>query len=140
MPRGIKNTPEQREAARERACEVSKKVYRASRDVILNRLGHKCQRCEWTDRDVLNIDHILGGGEEMRRTMNWFQQHKYIMANIHEFQLLCANHNVKKMIEECEHMVGFHRRRARKAALAAGEVAGEVEQPRALPPQMLLFD
>ena len=74
---------------------------------ILDRFGGKCAwpGCEWTDVRALQIDHINGGGHRQRQQMGsdsvrYFQ---YVEEHPQEFQILCANHNwIKHMENESE--------------------------------------
>ena len=64
----------------------------------------QCVRCGITDLDVLCIDHINGGGGKHRRNINtgltsWLKLHNYPDG----YQILCANCNLKKRIQEDEY-------------------------------------
>ena len=87
---------------------------------IIAELGGKCQweGCDITDTDILQIDHVHGGGSKERRRMGLHKSpglergrlpsvqkardpsHYYlhILGRLHtgDYQVLCANHNVKK--------------------------------------------
>jgi hypothetical protein len=59
--------------------------------------GPKCARCGETDQDVLQIDHIDGGGRQHLKEIG-----QNIYAWLHKqgfppgYQVLCANCNTKK--------------------------------------------
>lgn len=65
-----------------------------------------CARCGEKDTDVLCIDHINGGGGKHVREINkagntfygWLRKNNYPEG----FQVLCANCNLKKRIQEKE--------------------------------------
>jgi len=75
------------------------------RDIVLEMLGEKCVKCGFSDVRALQIDHINGGGhkESTERTRN-----KYIiiiesiLAKENKYQLLCANCNWIKRVENNE--------------------------------------
>lgn len=101
---------------------------------IIEALGGQCQwhkGCTVTDPDMLQIDHVHGGGYTHRRVYsitypsertrkggnggNGGSNGSYyksilsaVLNNSQEYQLLCANHNVKKYALE---------RRAKKVAV-----------------------
>lgn len=59
--------------------------------------GYKCVRCGTTDRDVLQIDHVEGGGRAHLKEIGeplyrWLRKQGYPPG----YQVLCANCNVKK--------------------------------------------
>ena len=84
-------------------CAVQRKAlddlrYARYRDEVFKAYGGpRCTRCGETDQDVLQIDHIDGGG-----TQHLKQVGQNIYAWLHKqgfppgFQVLCANCNVKK--------------------------------------------
>ena len=59
--------------------------------------GPKCARCGETDQDVLQIDHIDGGGNQHRKKIGeplirWLHKQGFPSG----YQVLCANCNIKK--------------------------------------------
>lgn len=66
--------------------------------------GGKCAVCGEADLDMLELDHIEGGGNAHRREMDggggntydWLRKHGYPAG----FQVLCANHHRKKHAKE----------------------------------------
>ena len=66
---------------------------------------HQCVKCGIADVDVLNIDHINGGGRKHREEISgnalgqnlyrWLKRNDYPNG----YQTLCANCNLKKAIE-----------------------------------------
>lgn len=79
------------------------------RAAALTYLGNKCASldCRWlntdgslgcTDTSILQIDHILGGGNKERATLKPKQMHKKILAGSPDYQLLCANCNWLKRV------------------------------------------
>jgi hypothetical protein len=77
------------------------------REKLLDALGRKCTRCGY-DADIraLQIDHVNGEGTQERKHFPNFQSYyAYILqrAGSGEYQVLCANCNVIKRMEEREH-------------------------------------
>jgi hypothetical protein len=79
------------------------------REQILDILGRKCVRCGY-DADVraLQIDHVNGGGSQERKKLVYGIPYyrrilESVQTNSGEFQVLCANCNVIKRMEEQEH-------------------------------------
>lgn len=77
------------------------------REKLLDAFGRKCVRCGY-DADIraLQIDHVNGGGTAERRQFPNFQAYyAYILENVAsgKYQVLCANCNVIKRMEEREH-------------------------------------
>jgi len=62
----------------------------------------KCARCGINDVDVLCIDHIEGGGTQLRiDTRHWGTKlHHFLKRNNYPkgYQILCANCNLKKFV------------------------------------------
>jgi hypothetical protein len=78
--------------------------YKRTRDKVVRELGGKCA-CGFTDTRALQIDHINGGGGDDRRKFGgrWRLFYEYVAANPLKFQILCANCNAIKRIENSEH-------------------------------------
>lgn len=65
--------------------------------------GPQCRRCGFADFRALQFDHINGGGtKERREQINVWQVLSHIKNNLSEFQVLCANCNWIKRIEDKE--------------------------------------
>ena len=88
--------------------EVAKASYHRIRKQVVALLGDKCSwpGCEWTDPRVLQIDHIHGGGrQEYKKQVNARSYYLKILRMENpkiKYQLLCANHNWIKRIENSE--------------------------------------
>ena len=88
------------------------KILRNQRTTILEILGGKCQRCGFSDPRALQIDHVHGGGAALRKKNK--SQHKargttflvYQLwkagKSLEDYQLLCANCNWIKRVENGE--------------------------------------
>lgn len=66
-------------------------------------LGGKCVKCGFSDQRALQIDHINGGGNKERDS--GISTNQYYVRIIHgstDYQLLCANCNWIKRIENNE--------------------------------------
>jgi len=74
---------------------------------VIALLGGKCAKCPFTDPRALQVDHINGGGAKERRTKgtrgNSGVNHKILSGQTEGYQLLCANCNWIKRIENKEH-------------------------------------
>lgn len=84
---------------------------RALRMAILQKLGNKCVRCGFSDLRAIQIDHVFGGGSQESR-QGYVKMYRKILNNSDGYQLLCANCNAIKRLENNEHP------RARKPHLA----------------------
>ncbi len=92
-----------KEAERKRAKEKSAnpktirnlKAYYKLRDEIIRGYGGRCACCGVDDRDVLNIDHIEGGGTRQYRKMGPEKVYRWLRDNGYPktLRLLCANCN-----------------------------------------------
>jgi hypothetical protein len=96
------------------------KKYRDHREGLRNKaiekLGRRCSnpRCKWvnedgtigcTDRRCLQIDHVKGGGKRDRETMcSSMFIHKVLKDKTGAYQLLCANCNWIKRVDNKEYM------------------------------------
>lgn len=75
------------------------------RDKIMEALGGYCRwpGCGITDRRLLTIDHIHGGGNQERRQVSRYPYYRAMLDRLDEFQLLCWNHNHLKRLTQHEH-------------------------------------
>ena len=78
--------------------------YKELRDEIVEAYGSKCIRCGFSDRRALCIDHVNGNGLKERKLKNGANfLRKIIRENFpDDYQLLCANCNLIKAIENRE--------------------------------------
>jgi AraC-like DNA-binding protein len=77
----------------------------AQRQQFFTLLGDICARCGFSDQRALQIDHINGGGSaELRRWVTPYAYYKDILRRVLAgeggFQILCANCNAIKRMEE----------------------------------------
>jgi hypothetical protein len=83
-----------------------RKTRNKRREYIFNVLGDKCQRCKFSDKRALQLDHI-NGRNGVKRLGNIDQRYSFIKKNLKEakkiFQVLCANCNFIKREENNEH-------------------------------------
>ena len=91
-------------------CDKARGIlhYRKYRQMTLDLLGGKCAICGFDDPRALQVDHINGGGNQERialKNPNAYRLYKLVEADVnHEkYQVLCANHNMIKRIENGEH-------------------------------------
>lgn len=77
------------------------------RIMLLDLLGMKCSKCGFSDVRALQIDHINGNGHKERLSIHGIKFYRYYLKNIDEIkdniQLLCANCNFIKKLENNEH-------------------------------------
>lgn len=89
--------------------QVSRSIHYA-RIAAVGKLGGKCKRCGFEDMRALQIDHILGRGNEDRRNkMVGYKLYLEIIRNPlakEKYQILCANCNWIKKYENKETLNG----------------------------------
>lgn len=72
---------------------------------IVQLLGGVCKKCGFSDARALQIDHIQGGGNAERRDCPRYPFLNKVLASIANgenlYQLLCANCNWIKRMEDC---------------------------------------
>ena len=74
------------------------------RQRALELLGGKCSRCGFSDPRALQIDHINGGGVQEHKRLGGRRITKKVAEGYTEgYQLLCANCNWIKRVENGEH-------------------------------------
>lgn len=102
-----------RERLRDKRNGSNKARSKLLRANTLRVLGDVCSRCGYTDSRALQIDHRFGGGiADRARFVNREQFLRAVMNDPSPYQLLCANCNAIKKIENRE----FGRGRPRMAA------------------------
>lgn len=91
------------------ARNKSQKAYRVRiREAVLTILGGECVECGFDDKRALHVDHINGGGNQERKELKSVTKYyKKIISSVteekEEYQLLCANCNMIKKINNKEH-------------------------------------
>lgn len=90
-------------------CLSLKELGRKRRIEIFALLGCKCNKCGFSDIRALQIDHVNGNGVEDRRkfgkgTAYYLHVLKEIKAGSKNYQILCANCNQIKKVENKEFM------------------------------------
>ena len=90
-----------------RFIESSRRAVQKYRTIVLNLLGNKCVRCAFYDLRAIQIDHVNAGGKaQMDKLGNSQKYYKHIIEQISlgsgEYQLLCANCNQIKRVENKE--------------------------------------
>lgn len=79
------------------------------KEALLVMMGEKCVKCGFGDKRALQVDHINGGGtkertEQKQSSTPYFRFiMKSVLANENKYQLLCANCNWIKRVENGEH-------------------------------------
>ena len=79
--------------------EAAKRQAQEFRQEVINFLGGKCARCDWTDIRALQIDHVNGGGGKERKKLGNRGLLRRVLKHPTDYQLLCANHNWIKRAE-----------------------------------------
>lgn len=108
------NRPEVKEARAKRRA-VNKEKSRINcrdtnqkyRNLLLDRLGNKCKRCDFSDIRALQFDHIYADGPLEHTTSRNYQYYKKILEMENpesRYQILCANCNWIKRAENNEHL------------------------------------
>ena len=73
-------------------CSKCKQKY--LRDLVIEKLGSKCNCCGETIKDFLQIDHIEEGGNSERRLLKSSDEfHLRVLKYHNNYRLLCANCN-----------------------------------------------
>jgi len=72
------------------------------RNKSLELLGDNCVRCGFADKRALQIDHIYGGGTIELKGSCTHKQYLRIKAQPSLYQILCANCNWIKRVENNE--------------------------------------
>lgn len=88
-----------------RTSEYYKTWKTSQRQKAIDHLGGKCVKCGFSDIRALQIDHVNGGGTQERRSLNynfWKLYKKVCVDTSNQYQLLCANCNWIKRIENGE--------------------------------------
>ena len=84
-------------------AEWNNDIRRRDRLKFLGAMGGQCVRCGFDDPRALQVDHVKGR-DGPRGNVNTRKWYAHVLAHPDEFQLLCANCNVIKRIEEREHI------------------------------------
>jgi len=90
-----------------KAADRARELRKRKRLEIFELLGNKCAQCGISDQRVLQIDHINGGGRHERMTFQsnhpyYSQVFEELKHGSKDYQLLCANCNIIKLIEAKE--------------------------------------
>lgn len=82
----------------------NKSVYRArTKSKVYDLLGRSCSRCGFNDERALQIDHVNGGGyQERQRIRDYTSLYVRVLKHPEEYQVLCANCNWIKRVENGE--------------------------------------
>jgi len=87
--------------------KYNKDHYKKIKNEIFDLLGGKCVVCGFSDRRILQIDHVHGGGKKEYRSFGFglvflLVVLKKIQDGSKDYQLLCPNHNWLKRVENKE--------------------------------------
>ncbi len=87
------------------AKKSNRKMLLVWRQKVFDLLGERCVSCGYTDRRALQIDHIHGGGGKERDCGLVAMYRRIIRLGGEGYQILCANCNCIKMVENDENRV-----------------------------------
>lgn len=92
--------------------EVRRKYGEKTRNTVVGVLGGSCIKCGFSDSRALQIDNINGGGGKERREMVstytfYCKVIESVLKKENKYQLLCANCNWIKKVENKEYGQGF---------------------------------
>lgn len=92
---------------RDKSLKWHKEHWLKMRLELIQGLGGKCIKCDYSDYRALQVDHVFGGGvKELKANKNFKSPRRYlqhILENRERYQLLCANCNWIKRDERGEH-------------------------------------
>jgi len=88
---------------RQQETDYNRNRRRATKQQVHDLYDNKCARCGFSDARALQIDHIEGGGRKERADDKaYITMYLRILKNPAPYQLLCANCNWIKRIENRE--------------------------------------
>ena len=91
---------------KERLIGRAKELLEQRKDEAYKLLGNKCTICGFTDRRALQVDHVNGDGKKDRKGIAIIQFYLKVIESVRrgerKYQLLCANHNWIKRVENHE--------------------------------------
>ena len=86
---------------REKIKSDRRKLYKKNSAIFKKKafdlLGNKSKKCGETEKLVLQIDHIKGGGNKERKGLNSLYRYKKVLEDTKKYQILCAHCNWLKM-------------------------------------------
>lgn len=83
--------------------EYTKRVRKETLEFVGGEHGVRCRKCNFDDVRALQIDHVNGGGlKEIRELKNNRKYLELIKKNPTNYQILCANCNWIKKVENNE--------------------------------------
>ena len=93
---------------RDTGLRSAKRRQKERKEEIYKYLGDKCAKCGFSDKRALQFDHVNGGGTQdvLKFKSKWaYLRHilEEAINNTGKFQVLCANCNAIKRIENNEH-------------------------------------
>jgi hypothetical protein len=96
------------EEKREKNRASVRRAYAKLRIEVYRNLGDRCANCGFKDPRALQIDHINGGGHREARAIRVLGIYRKIRDGDTEgYQLLCANCNSIKRVENGEHRQAY---------------------------------
>lgn len=89
----------------EKNAKSTREYNARSRKALVDLLGGKCVRCGFNDPRALQVDHVNGGGTKDIKEMTGMKNieiTRRVLSGSKEYQLLCANCNWIKRVENNE--------------------------------------
>lgn len=81
--------------------ERQRNFYHRLRMKVFEKLGNKCVHCGFLDIRALQIDHVHGGGTQELRALQYNDYLRKVLKDTEgNYQLLCANCNSIKRVEQ----------------------------------------
>ena len=85
------------------AAVQATKMYKSNLRIrVLDYLGGKCDKCGFSDSRALQVDHVNGRGAAERRKTDAYSIYLAVLRGKPGYQLLCANCNWIKRVENNE--------------------------------------
>jgi hypothetical protein len=99
---GIKPNKTKQNKSKQYCATNYNKKYSEVKEKVFQMFGSKCKRCKETDKRVLQLDHINGGGTKERKKTNSLNRYVRALKDPSKYQMLCANCNIIKKHENEE--------------------------------------
>jgi len=91
------------ESTRNHILEKKAEARKVLKAVIFIVLGDKCVKCGFSDKRALQVDHKDGSGADARESgRTGIRLLEDVLSNPEEYQILCANCNWIKRVENGE--------------------------------------
>ncbi len=99
-------SPEARESRLERCRTRSRDTIKRDRETVFAHYGNTCDCCGESELAFLTVDHVNGGGNTHRKTLEAPNMYTWLVRNDYPngYRILCFNCNcVATRVEVCPH-------------------------------------